>query len=101
MTNEFKGKVVVVTGAAGVYGQQFAKRFANLGATLFLTDGQRGALETFAGELSSGAKVETFAADLTAAEELDALCDAVTTRVGPPDVVILNAGIYPFGGLFD
>ena len=46
-------------------------------------------------------EIKTFAADLTEADDLAALADAAIAGFGPPEVVILNAGIYPFGGLFD
>lgn len=99
-SGEFTGKAVVITGAAGIYGQQFAERFATLGARLFLTDRDEAAL---AGQRArfGGTTVETFAADLTEDHDLAALADRVLERFGAPDVVINNAGIYPFGGLFD
>jgi 3-oxoacyl-[acyl-carrier protein] reductase len=38
MSQEFAGKTVVITGAAGIYGAQLAEDFAAAGARLFLTD---------------------------------------------------------------
>lgn len=101
MTSEFKGKTIVITGATGVYGRQFAERFAALGANLFLTDRNGEALTALKASIADGVKIKTFAADLTEADDLAALADAAISCFGPPDVVILNAGIYPFGGLFD
>lgn len=98
---EFEGQVVVITGAAGLYGGQFARRFAGLGARLFLTDRDSAALSALAAELDGLGRVELCAADLTSAADLARLCDEAVERLGPPDVVINNAGIYPYGGLLD
>ncbi len=98
---QFGGKTVVVTGAAGIYGGQFARRFLRLGAQVFLTDAKRDALDTLGAELGVADRVALHAADLTSAEGLKRMCDGVVARFGAPDVVINNAGIYPFGGLFD
>lgn len=101
MTEDFNGRRVVVTGATGVYGRQFAERFASLGAHLFLTDRDEAVLAAFAAGLAGALPAERFAADLTEDRDLVAVADAVRERLGAPDVVILNAGVYPFGGLFD
>ncbi|NRG17227.1 SDR family oxidoreductase [Rhizobiales bacterium] len=98
MTHDFTGRTVVITGAAGVYGREFASRFAAAGANLFLTDKTVDSLEgTHAGNPS----VRIHAADLTRDADLETLCGAVLEEFGPPDVVVNNAGVYPFGGLFD
>lgn len=100
IAGEFSGKIVVITGAAGIYGAQFASRFARLGARVFITDRSQEALETVEVQLNASG-VELYAADLTSAHDLERLCNRVVERLGAPDVVISNAGIYPFGGLFD
>jgi short-subunit dehydrogenase len=91
----------VITGATGVYGRQFAARFASLGSRLFLTDRDATALASLAAEFTDAEAVETFAADLTSEQDLLGAFRSRATRLGAPDTVILNAGIYPFGGLFD
>jgi 3-oxoacyl-[acyl-carrier protein] reductase len=98
---DFGGRLIVITGAAGVYGRQFAERFAQLGAHLFLTDRDEQGLADARERLPPNARAETLAADLVEAADLARLCDAVIARFGAPDVVINNAGVYPFGGLFD
>ncbi len=100
-TNEFAGKIVVISGAAGIYGGQFARRFSRLGARLFLTDRNLAALTALKDELNAGDRIVLHEADLTSAQDLEALSRSVVDRLGVPDVVINNAGIYPFGGLFD
>ena len=99
MAAEFAGKHVVITGAAGIYGGQLAEDFAAAGARLFLTDRDAPALAAVAGRLG-GAEVVTSAAELTEPGSIAELCRRIVAW-GVPDVVVNNAGIYPFGGLFD
>jgi len=99
--NEFDGKIVVITGASGIYGGQFARRFSRLGARVFLTDRDLVALTALKAELNAEDRIVLHAADLTSARDLEELSRSVVDRLGIPDVVINNAGIYPFGGLFD
>src|SRR5262249_10547444 len=47
------------------------------------------------------ARLITHATDLTRADSIDALIQTVTRAWRAPDVVVNNAGIYPFGGLLD
>jgi 3-oxoacyl-[acyl-carrier protein] reductase len=96
---EFAGKTVVITGAAGIYGSQLAADFAKAGARLFLTDRDAAGLAEVCGRLGD-TNVTSVTADLTAPESIADLCRRVLER-GVPDVVVNNAGIYPFGGLFD
>jgi 3-oxoacyl-[acyl-carrier protein] reductase len=96
---EFAGKTVVITGAAGVYGSQLAADFAAGGSRLFLTDRDEAGLAAVRARLAS-AEIASAAADLTDPEGIAALCRRVLDW-SLPDVVVNNAGIYPFGGLFD
>ena len=96
---EFEGKTVVITGAAGVYGSQLADGFAKAGARLFLTDRDAGRLNELRNRLAP-VEIMTAAADLTFPGAITALSKRVLEG-GIPDIVINNAGIYPFGGLFD
>lgn len=99
MTQEFAGKTVVITGAAGIYGAQLAADFAKAGARLFLTDRDVTGLAATCERLGD-ADIASASADLTDPESIAALCEHILDR-GVPDVVVNNAGIYPFGGLFD
>jgi 3-oxoacyl-[acyl-carrier protein] reductase len=96
---EFAGKTVVITGAAGIYGSQLAADFAASGARLFLTDRDAAGLAAVRAQLSS-ADIASATADLTDPEDIAALCRQILDRF-MPDIVINNAGVYPFGGLFD
>ena len=94
----FAGAGVLITGAAGIYGREFAKAFGGVGAHLVLTDRDRSAIEV---SHPGAASVSTFSCDLTDAGAIDAVCREIIAACGVPDVVIGNAGIYPFGGVFD
>jgi 3-oxoacyl-[acyl-carrier protein] reductase len=96
MDQEFAGKTVVITGAAGIYGSQLAENFAAAGARLFLTDRDAAGLAAIAARTRAASAT----ADLTDPDSVAALCRAVLGWA-VPDVVVNNAGIYPFGGLFD
>ena len=99
MSQDFAGKAVVITGAAGIYGSQLAENFTAAGARVFLTDRDEAGLMALSSRLAS-ADVASAAAELTDPESIVALCRKILDRF-IPDVVVNNAGIYPFGGLFD
>jgi 3-oxoacyl-[acyl-carrier protein] reductase len=99
MTQEFAGKNVVITGAAGIYGSQLASDFAAAGARLFLTDRDEAGLAAVRAQLGD-ADIASAAAELTEPPAIAALCRQILDRF-IPDIVVNNAGIYPFGGLFD
>lgn len=88
--DEFRGKRVVVTGAAGIMGRALAETFAEAGAEVCSTDLRLEGLDGFA-----------VAADLTTDAGLQTLLDMVAERWGAPDVVVNNAAIYPSAFLLD
>lgn len=88
--DEFKGKRVVVTGAAGIMGRALVAHFAQAGAAVCSADRTTDGLKGFA-----------VAADLTEDTGLDALLQAVRAEWDAPDVVINNAAIYPSSFLLD
>ena len=53
MADRFKGKVVIVTGAASGIGEATARHFAADGATVVLVDRNQAKLDKVAGDLSS------------------------------------------------
>jgi 3-oxoacyl-[acyl-carrier protein] reductase len=98
----FAGKTVVITGAAGIYGRQFSKAFAREGATVVLTDRKPAALNALARELALPAdRLRLHTADLTDEAAIAAFIAEIGAAIGSPDIVVNNAGVYPFGGLLD
>jgi 3-oxoacyl-[acyl-carrier protein] reductase len=91
----FRDKSVVITGAAGVYGRELAAAFAAEGAALLLTDTHREALAAAAPPGLPEARLRLHAADLADDGAIDSLIAAACAD-GAPDVLINNAGIYPF-----
>ncbi|MGL4813400.1 MAG: SDR family NAD(P)-dependent oxidoreductase [Beijerinckiaceae bacterium] len=97
MAYSFKDKTVLVTGAAGIFGREFCRAFAEAGAALAVTDVAGATIDDHPG----AARIERFTCDLTDAAAIEGLARDVVDRIGVPDVVVANAGVYPFGGLFD
>lgn len=91
----FRNKIVLITGAAGGIGEATAYRFAELGADLQLVDINLDGLKKVKENLSKfDVDVEIFRVDLSRKAEIDDLWEKISGR--EPDVLINNAGIYPF-----
>ena len=92
-----KGKTVVVTAAAGTgIGFAAAKRAAEEGAKLLISDFHERRLNEAADRIADEAKVErpaTFVCDVTSEEAVQALRDASLSALGKVDVLINNAGL--------
>ncbi|GLV30413.1 3-oxoacyl-ACP reductase [Sphingobium sp. TomTYG75] len=92
-----KGKTVVVTAAAGTgIGFAAAKRAAEEGAKLLISDFHERRLNEAADRIADEAKVErpaTFVCDVTSEEAVQALRDASLAALGKVDVLINNAGL--------
>jgi 3-oxoacyl-[acyl-carrier protein] reductase len=102
MNEEFEGRKVVITGAAGVFGAQLARAFAEAGSALCLSDLRADALTALERDLGlAEGRVLTHATDLTSEESIRDLVAMVASAWRAPDLVINNAGIYPFGGLLE
>lgn len=92
---DFSGKAVAITGAGGAYGRELAASFHALGARLLLSDNQPSGPE-----LPAGAEFAYCQADLSSSAGVDALADWLLQQ-GPPDVLVNNAGLFPFVDLLD
>ena len=95
----FKGKRVIVTGAAGIYGGWIAAAFAGEGAHLCLTDMRWGKLDAVAAKLGlDPATTLLEGCDLTDAAAIERFAGRIASLWGAPDVVVNNAGVYPRTG---
>lgn len=102
MNPSFQDAKVVITGAVGVYGSELSSGFAGAGAALCLSDFREEALLAMAGSLDlPPGRLLTHATDLTRDDSIQELVTMVLDSWGAPDVVVNNAGIYPFGGLME
>ncbi len=99
MLNEFKGKTAVITGAGSGFGLEVARIAAARGMSLVLVDVQQDALDAVRTELeAAGAPVLAQRVDVSSAEDMAALAEAVAARFGAPHFVFNNAGVGS-GGL--
>ncbi len=84
------GKIAVVTGAGGGFGEGIAKIFAREGAKVGVLDLRRDAAERVAGEIGENALA--LAADVTSRAEMDAAVQKMIDGFGVPNVFVNNAG---------
>lgn len=99
-----RGRVAVITGAAGGIGLAAARRFRSFGMKVALADTDVKELEARAAELSEGGSGEDVLAlgvDVSQLSELERLRDAVHGRLGPVSVLMNNAGTGLGGGAWD
>ena len=99
MISDFNDKTAVLTGAGSGFGLECARIGAKLGMNLVLVDVQQDALDKAQAELeAAGAQVLARKVDVSSAEQMDALAQAVQQRFGAPHFVFNNAGVGS-GGL--
>jgi len=95
--NGCEGKTVLVTGAQRGIGRAIALKFAAAGADValnFLDD--KTAAESAAAEIVAlGRRATTIAADIARPEEARRLVADAERALGPLDVLVNNAGIFP------
>ena len=85
MITEFKGRTAVITGAGSGFGLEVARLAASRGMQLVLLDVQKDALDAAQAELeATGAQVLAQRVDVSSAEHMAALAEAVQARFGAP-----------------
>jgi len=92
---ELQDKVVVITGAAGGLGREFALGFAAEGAKIVAADvSEAGLAETVKLVEVEGGQALAVRVDVTSKTSTDALADAALAHFGRIDVLVNNAAIY-------
>jgi 3-oxoacyl-[acyl-carrier protein] reductase len=94
-----KGKVALVTAASKGLGRGSAEALAAEGCRVAICARTRADVEQAARDIaaSSGHAVAPFVADMTKAEDIEALLAGVRAQLGEPDIVVCNAGGPPPG----
>ena len=93
------GRVALVTGAGGAFGRAIARGFADMGASLCLTDLNSARLEESARLVrASGGKCETCVGDSGSAADVDAAYARLDQAFGKIDILVNNAGGNPMQG---
>ena len=92
---DFRDRVAVITGGASGVGRALGARLAAAGARVVLADIDQGRLDTTAAEIAgeTGAQVIGIRVDVTKAECVNALADAVYDRFGAAHLLFNNAGV--------
>jgi NAD(P)-dependent dehydrogenase (short-subunit alcohol dehydrogenase family) len=101
---EFRGKTVLVTGAAGAIGKGVAADFAQKGASVFLTDISQTGIDAAVAEIkaAAAARCTGMAADVTREEQVIAVVEAAKQAFGGSiDVLINVAGRVAQGKIED
>ena len=92
MSERLHGKVAVVIGGARGIGRSIVTRFAREGAEISVGDLEDSPGEDLAAELG-GIYVPT---DISRADDAEAIVAATLERFGRIDILVQNAGIYPW-----
>lgn len=87
---QLQGKVAIVTGAAGGFGEGIAKLFVAEGARVLIVDLDGAKAETVAASLGASAKAQQ--CDVAKGTDVHAAVKACVDAFGPPDIVVNNAG---------
>jgi 3-oxoacyl-[acyl-carrier protein] reductase len=93
MTGALEGRVALVTGSSRGIGAAIARLFARAGAAVVVHGRDEAALSAVRSQIEAeGGRAIVVAADLTRAEEVEAMVAQVEREFGPVDVLVANAG---------
>jgi NAD(P)-dependent dehydrogenase (short-subunit alcohol dehydrogenase family) len=90
--DRLKGKTAIITGGAGGIGRAAGKLFVSEGADVLLVDLDEKNLKEAVAEIGSN-RVSYFVADVTSAQDNQAMVACAEERYGGVDVFVANAGI--------
>lgn len=91
---QFKDKIVIVTGASSGIGRALCEKLSRDGAVLIMADIEMEGLRRLASNLSeSGGRAYAAHLDVSNAEQVQALVDRVISEHGRLDLIFNNAGV--------
>ncbi len=86
-----EGKVAIVTGAGGGFGEGIARRYAAEGAKVAVVDLRSEAAQRVAKNIGNGAIAIT--ADVGSGADVERVARETTDKLGPIDILVNNAGV--------
>jgi len=93
-SNEFAGKVAIVTGAGQGMGRAVAERLANAGAKVVVNDMRGDAAVRAAGAIKvGGGEAIAIAGDVTSAADVREVADGALRQYGAIHILVNNAGV--------
>ncbi len=102
MSDNIKGKSIIVTGAASGFGLLVSQKAAEMGAKLTCADIDTDGLnKTVAALTDKGLAAQAVAADVSDAQQVANVAQAAIAEYGAIDVMINNAGIMPLAFFAD
>jgi 3-oxoacyl-[acyl-carrier protein] reductase len=96
MAGRVQDKVAIVIGAARGIGAAIAERLVEEGAGVVIADTRVADGEATARRLGSGGAASFVATDVSRKDSVDALVQGTLARCGRVDILVQNAGIYPY-----
>jgi 3-oxoacyl-[acyl-carrier protein] reductase len=101
MVGRVQDKVAIVIGAARGIGAAIAERLVEEGAAVVIADTLADEGEATVRRLRARGEATFVATDLSRKQSVDALVQATLARCGRVDILVQNAGIYPYTMLED
>ncbi len=96
---DLSSHVAVVTGGGAGIGRGIALGLAAVGANVVVLDRDEAACAVAAEIRGSGGRAEFFACDVTSGDNVARTAEVITAKVGPPAILVNNAGTMLPGGL--
>lgn len=91
------GKTALVTGGSLGIGRAIARRLAEAGAAVMVSDIQEPPGQALVSEIHSAhGKAAFIAADVRSLEDIEKVVQSTAERFGSLDILVNNAGIFPF-----
>src|SRR5688572_1004027 len=98
MTDEFRGKVAIVTGGGAGIGLAAAGRLSREGASVVIcSDREDQARQTAGGLREEGLEVRGMRGDVTSSTDMEGLVDFAVEVYGGVDVLVNSAGVQRYG----
>ena len=99
-TKSHQGRVAVVTGAAGGFGQAISSELARRGADIIAVD-LRPADDVVSAVQDIGQKAVALQADVSDPDQVGAISPDILGFAGRVDILVNNAGVFPFRDVWE